>query len=80
MRRKNKINVTVSESIMSKVERIKKRLRGASNAEVVRRAVGLLDAITGYTVKGDQLLIKGKGNEQYIRLVFPELEALENEE
>lgn len=75
-----KINVSISDALMSDVARLRKRLDLASDAEVIREGIRVLNYITRKVASGNTLLLKEKGSDYLNRLVFPKLEKFEDED
>ncbi|KTC94881.1 hypothetical protein [Legionella feeleii] len=67
--------IRMKDETLNQTDRLQKKFGAPSRSDVIRRAIGLSDALTGAIQKGDKLIIEGHGQRREI--IIP---GLTNEE
>lgn len=60
------LNIRVQEETLIQTERLQKALGAPSKSDVIRRAIGLSDALTEAIEHGDKIIIEGRGGRREI--------------
>jgi len=67
----SRLNIKLCDDDRARIERTRGRIGAASETEVIRRAVRLLDLASEHQAKGGRLVLRRNGAEdEVVRLVF----------
>ena len=55
------LNIRIKDETLAQTDRLQKKFDSPSRSDVIRRAVGLSDALTEAVGRGDRLILEGRG-------------------
>ena len=60
------LNIRVQDETLKQTDRLQKAFNAPSKSDVIRRAIGLSDALTTAVQRGDKIIIEGHGERREI--------------
>lgn len=60
------LNIRVQDETLKQTDRLQKAFNAPSKSDVIRRAIGLSDALTAAVQRGDKIIIEGHGERREI--------------
>lgn len=60
------LNIRIKDETLAQTDKLQKKLGAPSRSDVIRRAIGLSDALTDAVGRGDKIIIEGHGQRREI--------------
>lgn len=60
------VNIRMKDETLEQTDRLQRKYNAPSKSDVIRRAIGLTDALASVVEKGDRIIIEGKGHRREI--------------
>lgn len=62
------LNIRMKEETLEQTDRLQKKFNAPTRSDVIRRAIGLSDALAQAVEQGDKIIIEGHGHRREIIL------------